>query len=77
MIARHGDAGLENASIVVALGGDGLMLETLHRVMDRNVPVYGMNFGTVGFLMTTTTPMRWTFGCGQLSPPASIRSPCG
>ena len=51
LISRHGDAGIENASIVVALGGDGLMLETLHRVMDRNVPVYGMNFGTIGFLM--------------------------
>jgi NAD+ kinase len=48
---KHGDAGLDNASIIVALGGDGLMLETLHRVMDRNVPVYGMNFGSVGFLM--------------------------
>ena len=51
LISHHGDAGIENASIVVALGGDGLMLETLHRVMDRNVPVYGMNFGTIGFLM--------------------------
>lgn len=51
LIARYGDAGLDNASIVVALGGDGLMLETLHKVMDRNVPVYGMNFGSVGFLM--------------------------
>jgi len=51
LIARYGDAGLDNASIVVALGGDGLMLETLHKVMDRNIPVYGMNFGSVGFLM--------------------------
>ncbi len=37
--------------VVVALGGDGLMLQTLHRTMDRNVPVYGMNFGSVGFMM--------------------------
>ena len=36
---------------MVALGGDGLMLQTLHKVMDLNVPVYGMNFGSVGFLM--------------------------
>ncbi len=35
----------------MALGGDGLMLETLHRVMARRTPVYGMNFGSVGFLM--------------------------
>jgi NAD+ kinase len=50
---RYGDAGFDSAEIVVGLGGDGLMLEMLHRVIDgdHNVPVYGMNFGTVGFLM--------------------------
>lgn len=48
---RYGDAGFESAGVIVALGGDGLMLQTLHRVMDRNIPVYGMNFGSVGFLM--------------------------
>jgi len=48
---RYGDAGLDGADVVVALGGDGLMLATLHDVMDRGVPVYGMNLGTVGFLM--------------------------
>lgn len=48
---RYGDVGFENAEVVVALGGDGLMLQTLHQVMDRRVPVYGMNFGSVGFLM--------------------------
>jgi len=48
---RYGDVGFDNAEVVVALGGDGLMLQTLHRVMDRRVPVYGMNFGSVGFLM--------------------------
>jgi NAD+ kinase len=41
----------DRADIVVALGGDGLMLETLHRFLDREVPIYGMNRGTVGFLM--------------------------
>jgi NAD+ kinase len=48
---RYGDVGFDSASVLVALGGDGLMLQTLHRVMDRRVPVYGMNFGSVGFLM--------------------------
>jgi NAD+ kinase len=48
---RYGEAGVEGASVIVALGGDGLMLQTLHRVMSRPVPVYGMNFGSVGFLM--------------------------
>jgi NAD+ kinase len=50
---RYGDVGFENASAIVALGGDGLMLETLHRVIDRAIPVFGMNFGTVGFLMNS------------------------
>ncbi|HEX3348214.1 MAG TPA: NAD kinase [Acetobacteraceae bacterium] len=51
LIARYGDAPLEAADVVVALGGDGFMLETLHRVLGRDTPVYGMNLGTVGFLM--------------------------
>lgn len=49
--ARYGDVPMHQAEIVVALGGDGLMLQTLHRVMGQNTPVYGMNFGSVGFMM--------------------------
>lgn len=41
----------EKADIVVALGGDGLMLQTLHRFMGTGKPIYGMNRGSVGFLM--------------------------
>jgi NAD+ kinase len=41
----------EAADVVVALGGDGLMLQTLHRFMGSAKPIYGMNKGTVGFLM--------------------------
>lgn len=48
---RYGDHPLHAADVVVALGGDGLMLQTLHRVMPLGKPVYGMNFGSVGFLM--------------------------
>ncbi|QDZ10698.1 NAD kinase [Devosia ginsengisoli] len=48
---RYGDHPIETADIVVALGGDGLMLQTLHRVMHTGIPVYGMNFGSVGFMM--------------------------
>ncbi|MBR0560853.1 NAD kinase, partial [Neokomagataea sp. TBRC 2177] len=50
-VARYGDASLEDAEVVVCLGGDVFMLETLHTVMVRDVSVYGMNYGTVGFLM--------------------------
>jgi NAD+ kinase len=48
---RYGSAPLDEADVVVALGGDGLMLQTLHRFMGRNTPIYGMNRGSVGFLM--------------------------
>ena len=41
----------EDADVIVALGGDGLMLATLHAQLGRNVPVFGMHRGTVGFLM--------------------------
>ena len=50
---RYGDCPLPDADIVVALGGDGLMLQTLHRVMHLGIPVYGMNFGSVGFMMNS------------------------
>ena len=51
LIARYGDTPLERAGVVVALGGDGFMLQTLHAMQGRDLPVYGMNRGTVGFLM--------------------------
>ena len=53
LAARYGNHADEAADVVVALGGDGLMLETLHRMMAQGDtrPVYGMNCGSVGFLM--------------------------
>src|ERR1700709_1662759 len=48
---RYGDSGPEDADIVVALGGDGFMLQTLHAFTGKGKPIYGMNRGTVGFLM--------------------------
>ena len=51
LIARYADCPSEQAQVVVCLGGDGFMLETLHRNLSRAVPVYGMNCGSVGFLM--------------------------
>ena len=53
-LARQGDfVPLEEADVAVVLGGDGFMLQTLHAMLDarRIVPAYGMNLGTVGFLM--------------------------
>jgi NAD+ kinase len=51
LVALYGDVGPAAAEVVVALGGDGLMLETIHRMLEHALPVYGMNCGSVGFLM--------------------------
>ncbi len=48
---RYGNVPLDQAEVIVALGGDGFMLQTLHGTMDIDAPVYGMNCGTIGFLM--------------------------
>ena len=41
----------DRAEVIVALGGDGFMLSTMHQYMERNIPIFGMNLGSVGFLM--------------------------
>jgi NAD+ kinase len=48
---RYAGVAPEDADVVVALGGDGFMLETLHRNLPGSKPIYGMNRGSVGFLM--------------------------
>jgi NAD+ kinase len=48
---RYDNVPPESAQVIVALGGDGLMLQTLHRFMRSGIPIYGMHRGTVGFLM--------------------------
>jgi NAD+ kinase len=47
----YGDTGPEKADAIVALGGDGFMLQTLHAFVSKAKPIYGMNFGSIGFLM--------------------------
>jgi NAD+ kinase len=49
--ARYGNAPTDEAEAIVALGGDGFMLQTLHSFMRDRIPIYGMNRGSVGFLM--------------------------
>ncbi|HEX8418006.1 MAG TPA: NAD kinase [Methylobacterium sp.] len=51
LMRRYDHVAPEEADVVVALGGDGLMLQALHRFMEAGTPIYGMNRGTVGFLM--------------------------
>src|SRR4051794_34993526 len=52
LCATYGDADPAQADAIVALGGDGFMLRTLHRFMASGKPIYGMHRGTVGFLLT-------------------------
>jgi len=51
LVRQYGDESPETADVIVALGGDGLMLATLQRYMNSGKPIYGMHRGTVGFLM--------------------------
>ncbi|HBK46950.1 MAG TPA: NAD kinase [Xanthomonadaceae bacterium] len=51
LTARHGDHAVEDADVLCALGGDGFMLQTLHRHGGAGKPVFGMKLGSVGFLM--------------------------
>ena len=51
LAARYGSVPMEEAEVIVALGGDGFMLETFHENMKLGLPIYGMNRGSVGFLM--------------------------
>jgi NAD+ kinase len=48
---RYGNVPVEAADAIVALGGDGLMLQTMHKHLNSRIPIYGMNRGSVGFLL--------------------------
>ncbi|MFN4157532.1 MAG: NAD kinase [Gemmobacter sp.] len=56
LTARHGQVAPEAAEVIVALGGDGFLLQTLSATQVLGLPVYGMNCGTVGFLMNAYAP---------------------
>ena len=55
---RHDFVDLDSADAVIALGGDGFLLQLLHRLLEdrRSLPAYGMNLGTIGFLMNHWQP---------------------
>jgi len=58
--SRYGNADPMKADVIVALGGDGLMLQTLHKFMKPGKPIYGMHRGTVGFLMNEFSEEKLT-----------------
>ena len=58
LVERYGQAKPESCDVIVALGGDGLMLQVLHKTMQWRKPIYGMNRGTIGFLMNEFSAIR-------------------
>ena len=56
LIKRYRPVRADEADVIVALGGDGFMLETLHKHLRRGVAIYGMHRGSVGFLMNGYSP---------------------
>ncbi len=53
---QYGNVPIDDADVLVAIGGDGTLLENLHKVRDLNLPVYGLNCGSVGFLLNPYRP---------------------
>lgn len=51
LVARYGDVPMMTADCVVALGGDGFLLEAMHRVLPVQKPIFGMRRGSIGFLL--------------------------
>jgi NAD+ kinase len=56
LIKRYGQAPFDKAEVIIPLGGDGTLLDTLHNKASYELPVYGMNKGSVGFLMNSYNP---------------------
>ncbi|MFO1203982.1 MAG: NAD kinase [Tabrizicola sp.] len=74
----YGQADVRSADVIVALGGDGFMLQTLHAAHGQRLPVYGMNCGTIGFLMNAysaeTLPERLAAAEETVINPLSMRA---
>ncbi|MFK7764294.1 MAG: NAD kinase [Roseobacter sp.] len=80
LVTRYGNVSLEDAEVIVALGGDGFMLQTLHATQALPAPVYGMNRGTIGFLMNTYVesdlPARLAAAEEAVINPLSMKATC-
>ena len=76
LAALYGNSPFDEADVIVALGGDGLMLQTLHMTMKTPKPIYGMNRGSVGFLMNDYFEQGLPERLESRSPRSFIRSLC-
>ena len=65
LVAQHGQTAIETADVIVAIGGDGTLLNALRKSAGRNIPVYGINRGSVGFLMNTPSQDDLAVKIGQ------------
>lgn len=78
LTGTYGNAPEDQADVIVALGGDGFMLHTLHRTQGLDVPVYGMNRGSVGFLMNaynaTDLPARLSAAAEEVINPLAMKA---
>jgi NAD+ kinase len=72
---RYASIPVEDADVIVAVGGDGFMLETQHRFLELGTPIYGLNRGSVGFLMNEYRPngLLERVGKAQLTPLRPLR----
>jgi NAD+ kinase len=77
LVQRYGDVPPGQAELIVALGGDGFMLRTLHAYRDLDVPVYGMKLGQVGFLMNMHRLDGWPNASSARTWPRCFRFRCG
>lgn len=80
LVTRYGNVEMDEADVIVALGGDGFMLQTLHATQKLRAPVYGMNRGTIGFLMNTYAesdlPDRLAAAQEEVINPLSMTATC-
>ena len=81
LVRAYGNHDPADADVIVALGGDGFMLETMHNFIDKHVPMFGMHRGSIGFLMNTYAPDGLTERLAQCAAvrlhPLSMRATCG
>ena len=54
---KYGSCAIDGAEAIIALGGDGFMLETMKSNMDHKLPIFGINHGSVGFLMNASNDL--------------------
>ena len=55
LISKYGDFAVNDADIFIVLGGDGFMLQAIKDFMDKKIPFFGINYGSIGFLMNSVT----------------------